>query len=46
MTTIAPQRRTTQAATAVQGRCCLAPLAAPGMGTATLVDAADHEDNS
>lgn len=36
MMTIASQRRTPQATTTV----------APGMGTATLVDAADHEDNS
>lgn len=36
MTTTASQRRTPQATTTV----------APGTGTATLVDAADHEENS
>ena len=36
MTTPAPSRRTPQATTTV----------APGMGTATLADAADHEENS
>ncbi|WP_174399773.1 hypothetical protein [Mycolicibacterium sphagni] len=45
MMTIAPPRRT-QATTTVTGTVCPAPLAAPGMGTATPVDAADHEDNS
>ncbi len=45
MMTAAPLRRI-QVTTTVTGTACPPPLAAPGMGTATLVDAADHEDNS
>lgn len=45
MMAIAPFRRI-QVTTTVTDTLCPPLMAAPGMGTATLVDAADHEDNS